>query len=364
MLEDFRTDSTNCVVCFTSITFSYLGRARVLAATVKRFHPDWRFIACISDLPPAGFNFDLSVEPFDDVVWAHELPISNVSSWLFRHDIVELCTAVKGPLLEVLVERAVPKIIYLDPDIAVFAPLDSIVDELDHSSIALTPHQLDPDEGEMAIFDNEVCSLQHGVYNLGFLAIRSDATGRRFATWFAERLRSYCYNEIERGLFVDQKWCDLVPAFFENVSILRDPGYNVASWNISQRRVVVDRAGAILVNGSPLSFFHFTKLGPIGDVMTERYAGESHAVYELWSWYKRSVRDATPAEIPVGWWHYGHFDNGDPVSDAARRLFRTRADLQAAFPRPFAVGEGTYHEWLEAQRTTLHGSDVGVAAAR
>ena len=98
--------------------------------------------------------------------------------------------------------------------------------------------------------------------------------------------------------------------------------------------------------------------------MTERYAGESHAVHELWSWYKRSVRDATPADIPVGWWHYGHFDNGDPVSDAARRLFRTRADLQAAFPTPFAVGEGTYHEWLEAQKTTLHGSDVGAAAAR
>ena len=217
---------------------------------------------CISDLPPEEFDFDPSAEPFDDVVWAHELPIPNVSSWLFRHDIVELCTAVKGPLLEILLDRAVDKVIYLDSDIAVFAPLDSVVDELDHSSIALTPHQLDPDEGEMAIFDNEVCSLQHGVYNLGFLAVRNDASGRRFAAWFAERLRSYCYSEIERGLFVDQKWCDLVPALFENVSILRDPGYNVASWNIAQRRVVVDTAGAILVNGSPLRFFTSQSWGP------------------------------------------------------------------------------------------------------
>ena len=177
-LRTFTRAARTRIVCFTSITFSYLGRARVLAGTVKRFHPDWRIIVCISDLPPEEFDFDPSDEPFDHVVWAHELPIPNVSSWLFRHDIVELCTAVKGPLsLEILLDRAVDKVIYLDPDIAVFAPLDSVVDELDHSSIALTPHQLDPDEGEMAIFDNEVSSLQHGVYNLGFLAIRNDALG-------------------------------------------------------------------------------------------------------------------------------------------------------------------------------------------
>ena len=96
--------------------------------------------------------------------------------------------------------------------------------------------------------------------------------------------------------------------------------------------------------------------------MTERYAGESDAVFELWSWYKRSVRDATPADIPVGWWHYGHFDNGDPVPDATRRLFRTRTDLQSAFPRPFAVGEGTYHAWLAAETAMPHDSDIGTAA--
>src|SRR3954454_9981187 len=115
------------VICFTSITFSYLGRARVLAKSVKRFHPDWRFVACISDLPPADFDIDLSTEPFDDIVWAHTLPIQGISSWLFKHDIVELCTAVKGPLLEALVQEGAEKIVYLDPDIAVFAPLDAVI---------------------------------------------------------------------------------------------------------------------------------------------------------------------------------------------------------------------------------------------
>jgi hypothetical protein len=318
----------------------------VLAESVKRFHPDWCLVALISDLPPTGFEFDPSSEPFDYVVWGHELPIPGVSSWFFKHDLVELCTAVKGPMLELLLGREIATVIYLDPDIAVFGPLDGVVRELDEASIVLTPHQLDPDVDEMAIFDNEVCSLQHGTYNLGFVAIRNDETGRRFAAWFADRLRSYCYDELDRGLFVDQKWCDLVPAFFDRVKILRDPGYNVASWNISQRRLTADDTGSIFVNGHTLRFFHFTKLGPLGAVMTERYAGDNLLVHEVWAWYRRSVRAATPVGLEPGWWHYGRFENSDPIPTEARRLYRSRSDLREAFPEPFAVGPGTYHEWL------------------
>ncbi len=334
-------------MCFTSFTFGYLGRARVLAESVKRFHPDWCFVALISDLPPTGFAFDPSAEPFDHVVWGYELPIPAVSSWIFKHELVELCTAVKGPMLELLVGREIEKVIYLDPDIAVFAPLDGVLEGLDEASIVLTPHQLDPEVDERAIFDNEVSSLRHGTYNLGFVAVRNDETGRRFAGWFADRLRSYCYDELDRGLFVDQKWCDLVPAFFDSVKILRDPGYNVASWNISQRRLSTGDAGSILVNGHTLRFFHFTKLGPIGAVMTERYAAGNLLVQEIWGWYRRSVQAAEPADLEPGWWHYGRFENSDVIPTEARRLYRTRLDLREAFPEPFSGGPGSYHEWLK-----------------
>ena len=103
-------------------------------------------------------------------------------------------------------------------------------------------------------------------------------------------------------MFTDQKWCDLVPAYFDNVKIVRDPGYNVASWNISQRKIEFDDLGNILVNGSKLKFFHFTKLGPIGRKMTERYAGDNYQVYELWKWYEREINRNTP-KIKFDW-HY------------------------------------------------------------
>jgi len=84
-------------------------------------------------------------EPFDRVIWGNELTIDNIQSWLFAHDVVEVCTAVKGPVMKMLSEEAgVSKIFYIDPDIAVFSSLNPLVDMLEEASILLTPHLLAP----------------------------------------------------------------------------------------------------------------------------------------------------------------------------------------------------------------------------
>ena len=160
------------VHCFTSASFSYLAKARVLGNTLKRFHPDWLFTLCVTDREPPGFSFDLESEPFDSVIWSHDLPVSNAMGWLFKHDVVEACTAVKGPALKLLLESGADHVFYLDPDIAVFGPLDPMVDMLDRASILLTPHQLTPESSVQAIVDNEICSLSHGTYNLGSTGLR------------------------------------------------------------------------------------------------------------------------------------------------------------------------------------------------
>jgi hypothetical protein len=334
--------------CYTSFSFSYLAKARTLAASVKRYHPDWRLWAVISDREPAGFRFDIQNEDFDFVIWGDELFGAETLHWMFKHDVVEFCTAVKGPVLKRIVETTnADRIFYLDPDIAVFGSLQPLVDMLETSSILLTPHQLDPDESRFAIADNEICSLRLGIYNLGFVAIRTDGEGYRFARWWSDRLRDYCFDEPSGGLFVDQKWCDLVPAFFENVKIVRDPGCNVASWNLSKRKITIDQSGNILVNGSPLRFFHFTKLGPIGDVMTQRYAQDNVEVYELWTWYRHMVKQFEEPAIPGRWWKYSQFSNGSPISRDARILYRHRIDLQNAFPDPFDADGDSYYSWLQ-----------------
>lgn len=334
------------IQCFTSFTFSYLDRARVLFESLRRHHPGWTLVALITDRPPPGLGWDPSAEPFDRLVYGDALGIRDYPSWLFRHEIVEACTAVKGPYLAEQCEGDADILVYLDPDIAVFGSLDPLIEALDTHEILLTPHLLAPETAPGAVFDNEITALRHGIYNLGFLAIRTRGEGARFARWWRDRLIEHCYDDVGRGLFVDQRWCDHVPAFFEKVGIVRDPGCNVASWNLSRRRVAIGRDGAITVNGAPLRFWHFTKLGPVGETMTRRYAQDNFEVYEIWNWYKRRVRAAADPAIAPGYWAHGVFADGSTIRKPHRILYRARPDLQVAFPDPFRAGPGSYRGWL------------------
>ena len=334
--------------CFTSFTFAYLSRARVLAQTLKRWNPEWVLWGLVVDENPGGVELSPGRDGFDEIVAVTELGLPGLDAWLFTHDVVEACTAVKGWFACQLLDRGFERIVYLDPDIAVFDRLDDLEQRLQRADIVLTPHQLSPENSRMAIVDNEICSLRHGTYNLGFLGLRNGDDGRAFARWWRDRLRDFCFADIPAGLFTDQRWCDLVPGFFESHDIVRHPGYNVASWNLSHRRLEVAPGGELLVNGQRLQFYHFTKLGPVGETMTARYAGDGLAVHELWSWYRRMVQRCTDPAIPEGYWRYATFADGTPIPAAARRLYRKRRDLQLAFPAPFASGADSYQRWFSA----------------
>jgi len=328
----------------------------VLAATLRRQHPEWVIWLVLTDREPPGFALDLEKEDYDRLLTADDLFGDETERWLFGHDIVEACTAVKGrACIKILDEPGCEKLFYFDPDIAIFNPMTTVLDLLDSYSIVLTPHQTEPDPRDQprAIRDNEITSLDYGIYNLGFIAVANDEEGRRFVQWWDDRLTDWCHDRLDIGLFVDQKWCNLVPCFFDRVKTLRDPGYNVASWNLSQRRMHYDDEGTALINGVPLRFFHFTKLGPVGDVMTQRYAKDNVEIYELWWWYRNEVVAASDENIPKGWWYYGSFDNGVKISKSVRELYRDRRDLREEFERPLHTAGNSYYHWVEEKTDLL-----------
>ncbi len=326
------------VQCFTSATFAYLDRARVLGETLRRFHPDWTLSLCLPDEEPPGFKFDIANEAFHRIVRLSELDIPDLTRWIFDHDIVELCTAVKGPMLCKLLDEGAEKVVYLDPDIALFDELTPVVSLLDHYNVVLTPHQIGPDQDLTAIMDNEIGSLKHGIYNLGFLAVAGTLEGRRFAGWWRDRLLRFCFDDIPNGLFTDQRWCDHAPVFFDGVHILRDPGYNVASWNLSRRPITIEEDGTIRAAGHVLRFFHFTKVTNVGEIMLERYAGGRIEVFELLKWYRRRLSVNAVPGLPGSWWAYDHFSNGTKIVREHRIAYRNSAALRGRYPDPFEAG--------------------------
>ncbi len=338
------------VHCFTSASFSYLDRVRVLGQSLKRHQPNWKFWLCLPDREPPGFEFDVSQEPIDGVVRLEDLRIRDLDRWIFAHDLIELCTAVKGPMLAKLLDEGASKVVYLDPDVAVFSGLSEIEEILDRHDIVLTPHQLEPDQHHAAIVDNEIGSLKHGIYNLGFLAVANREEGRRFAHWWRDRLLNFCFDDIPSGLFVDQRWCDHVPVFFPTTHILRDPGYNVASWNQSRRPITIHEDGSIRAAGSLLRFFHFTKVNSVGQTMLERYTSGRLEVFELLKWYRGCLATNAVSGLPPDWWAFHTYSDGSPIARAHRVAFRTHESFRERYENPFLVGAKSIAKYLDASK--------------
>lgn len=346
---------------FTSIALNYAPKACVLARTLRRHAPTMRLCVVVAE-PCEGAARAALLESFDEVIAINELGIEDWRSWIFQHDLVEACTAVKGQALVTLLERpACRGVFYFDPDIAILSDLGELLAALEQRSILLTPHLSEPEESRAGIEDNELSALRCGTFNLGFLGVRASAEGVRFARWWRDRLRDFCRADIPSGLFTDQRWADLAPSFFEDLSILRDPGYNVAPWNVSRRPVVGDFERGFTAAGRPLVFFHFSGFDSGANAaMTEKYAGDNAAVAALRAWYAEATRTESAARP----WRLGFFDDGGRISATHRRRYRDDPNLRARFPDPFAAEpSGGFSAWLRAAGSPVTGDGAAATLA-
>ena len=328
---------------FTSAAWNYLPKVRLLFQSLRRFHPEWELHWILADRMRE--EFDLSKEPFDEICELEDLGIPNWMSWVFRHSLVELSTAIKPYMLAKLLKRQdCKKVIYLDPDIVVFSKLNDIIDSLDEHHVVLTPHQAMPEKVLEGVIDQEICSLKYGIYNLGFLGVANTGIGNQFANWWSERLYNFCRDDIPNGLFTDQRWCDLVPALFSGIGILRESRFNVSTWNITNREMTLTESGQYLVDGKPLGFYHFTGFDSgAHKIMAVKNGGSNIAMRRLIDWYQNETACSTENAYYQSPWFYGFFSNGAPIAPQQRIVYRERKDLQNAFPNPF--DSETYLAW-------------------
>ena len=317
---------------YTSVNINYLPKARILAKSIKQYCPNSKFSLVFSDVIPK--EIDPQNEPFDEIVTIEQLgiPVPNLKFWIYEHSVVELCTAVKGQALVNFLEEGSDKVVYLDPDIAVFESLESLDKLLDENDIVLTPHITYPESNKQGIADNEMSALKHGAFNFGFYAVKNSENGKKFAYWWRDRLIDFCYDKIPDGLFTDQKWGDLVPSLFDGVYLWKDPGCNVATWNISNRTITKAENGKYFVNGQPLKFYHFSGFDSGSQaLMLERYSDGNMALYELRKWYierqeqeEQKVYEKYPSK-------YNFYDNGELIKVEERILMRNRLDITEYF---------------------------------
>jgi lipopolysaccharide biosynthesis glycosyltransferase len=322
----------------TVISKNYLPFARTLADSFITYHKDASFFVLLVDRID-GY-FDPSKEKFQLIEVGELDNIEHKEQMFFKYNPMELNTAMKPYFLEYIFKHyPVNKLLYLDSDILITKGLNEIQTIMDTYSIVLIPHITSPISINDKALPNEMSFLLAGAYNLGFIGLSKTEESSQFIQWWKERLWHFCLIDIQNGLFVDQKWIDLVPSLFKKVYILKDPGYNVAYWNLHEKKFAI-RNDELMVNNMPLFFFHFSGFDPnkMESISKSNTRYKLSDFKELRGFFELYIELLIKNGYYVSrMWPYSHavYDNGEKIEDRDRRRYWAMGEKVEKFGNPF-----------------------------
>jgi cyclopropane fatty-acyl-phospholipid synthase-like methyltransferase len=347
------------IAACTIISKNYIALARTLADSFDKFHPNVPFFVLLVD--QVDGYFEPERERFY-LVGTDELDIPDKDSFYFKYNILELNTAVKPYFLSHLFDKfSLKKLIYFDPDILITEKVSLLFELLDTYSIILIPHITEPLEDNFR--PSELDLLQAGTYNLGFIGLGATPTSQKLLNWWQKRVYEQCLLAPDRGMHVDQKWMDFVPGLFGESFIMRQPGYNVAYWNLHSRTVdFLD--GQIRVNGEPCYFFHFSGFDPLNIHKVSKHQnrftlddlGQAARLFEQY----RDLLLANGHEQAKNWpYAFGYFDNGVKIPDIARLMYHGLGPERKKFGNPFSTSSGqSFFSWLNEPASRDSGETI------
>jgi len=307
----------------TLATRSHMAYCRVLAASLARVRPAARLMVLVVDGGPE--ELPQAEAPNADVLTLADLDLVDQPAFCFQYTAFELCNALKAPLLKFLRGRhpGVP-LLYLDSDTYCVGSLDPLVAELAGTPIVLTPHTTVDFPGTGPGLRTQAL-LQSGVFNAGVIGVGCGEVAERFLDWWGAKLRHDCLRATGEGLFVDQKFLDLVPCLFPEARILRDDGVNVAWFNLHARKLSRPSFGW-RANDRPLAVFHFTMLNPLTGAFDPFVQPDplvtQPILRELTEPYRAALLAAGHERQSQADYGHGRFADGTPVSGRTRRAFR------------------------------------------
>ena len=164
--------------------------------------------------------------------------------------------------------------------------------------------------------------------------------------WWCKQLYDHCRVALADGVFVDQKWMDLVLSCVESSTLLRHPGYNAAYWNLPHRKISRNSAGEYLVNGEPLAFFHFSGFHPQAPRVVSKHQSRlswgdiGKAAQSLYLGYEAKLTANGYRETSAWPYAYAAFGNGlrSPIASAP---ISTSTSRGSSHPKPTSSARRT-----------------------
>ena len=322
----------------TVATGNYLHYVRALAASLEETNPGTTLFVCFADRPPRE-----ATDGNDRfrIIFADELEIPDWKRFSFQYTPFELSCALKPFALEAVLSRTkADGVIFVDSDIQVYSSLEPTASKLAGANLLITPHLTAPATADCAVVDHGL--VRAGPYNLGFVAMGRSSETTAFLGWWKSKMRHECIMSFVDHLFVDQSWMTLAPGMFAGVVIERGAGYNVAYYNMSERRVTRDAAGTLLANGERLVFFHFSGFEPARPTSLSRHDRKTEldkhpVIRELLAAYLDRLDRSGRLECENWKSELEYLSNGTEIEPAWREAIRMDHPLLAGVMDPFDV---------------------------
>ncbi len=241
----------------TIITRSHLSWALALGSSLRQFDPGLAFCVLLTDVDTPDARA-IATLPDVEVLLLKDLLNTDLGRNIatkYADQPDELRWSLK-PVLMMHLHQRFEKVICGDCDLHFYSDPSWLWKELDRADILLTPHW----RSSKATIDRTNFDLLYvgGLYNAGFVAASKKAT-EPLRTW-AENCLEVCIKDFSKGQYVDQTHLNLLPVYFDNITVLKHRGCNVANWNMVECARTTSPGGEVLINGKwPVVFIHFTK---------------------------------------------------------------------------------------------------------
>lgn len=319
---------------FTVITRNYLHQARTLMESVAEHVPDAARRVVLIDRPEGFFRPE--AERFE-ILFADEMGVANFRGKAFALDGAGICCLIKAiAALHLLQDPGTDRLLYLDGDTLLYrTPAELLAAAA--APLVFTPHFLAP--APTGRFPGDLELLQTGLLNAGLFTARNCEEARRMLRWWVANLEQP--GRLRAEWAYDQAWLNLAQGYFPELGVLRDPGYNVAYWNLPERALSGTPASGVRVNGAtPLTLFHYSFLDPAHPTWlakrgcTQVPAPDATVLALIEDYLARLSRNGL---AECGGWTYGfgQFRDGKPITDEHRQYYLDRVMRTAPDGDPF-----------------------------
>jgi hypothetical protein len=325
----------------------HLSSARVLARSFRACHPGIPFFVLLADEVDGWF--DPAAEPFD-LVRLESLGLSGVELLRFQYAQQPFSYALTPFLLSHLLDAGARRVLFFKQESLVLDSHAEVLQLLDQHPIVVTPHLTSPLCGADRI-GRELNILQSGVFNVGLLGVSATPPARRMLNWWGDRVRDHCLRDVPQGMHYEQRWLDLVLGYFDGVHVLRDSRFNVAHWNLPERRIEI-RDGRVFADGRPCGLFRFSGYEPERPERITKYSarlsadnvGAAAAVFDQ---YRAALRRDGYEQTSRWPYAFAAFDNGVEIPECVRDLARRLGPRMRTFGDPRrTAGTASFFSWL------------------